>query len=312
MADARARVVEGIPGAYPTRLSELGYCAAFIRPTKLAPRVEYERQFLEALGLIAQIVRFIGRRHHLAEEELEELSSSVRLKLIDNDYEVLRRFEGRSSLKTYLTAVVTRHFLDARIARWGKWRPSAQARRLGPTAILLDRLVNRDGYSFAEAAEILRTNHHAPVTDRELLRIEAELPRRSGRRFVGEEFLEQLPATSPSPEVTLPSERHAEEGAVEDSLAAAIDALPSSDRMLLKLRFREGLTVAEVARLMRLDAKPLYRRLEQLMVRLRRELEGRGVHAERVFKLLDQADAELAAPWGTDSGEIRPASPSNA
>ena len=50
-------------------------------------------------------------------------------------------FEGRSQLRTYLITVVQRHFLDDRNARWGKWRPSSIARRIGPIAVLLDLLV---------------------------------------------------------------------------------------------------------------------------------------------------------------------------
>ena len=72
-----------------------------------------ERQFLEHLAVIDQVVQFIGRRHRLPADAIEELQSAVHLKMIDNDYEVLRKFEGRSSIRTYLTAVVQRTFSTA-------------------------------------------------------------------------------------------------------------------------------------------------------------------------------------------------------
>ena len=53
------------------------------------------------------------------------------LKLIEDDYRRLRRFEGRSSFATYLATVVQRLFLDFVIGKTGRWRPSVQARRLG-------------------------------------------------------------------------------------------------------------------------------------------------------------------------------------
>ena len=79
---------------------------------------------------------------------------------------MLRRFEGRSSLTTYITVVVQRLFLDRRNRLWGKWRPSAEARRLGPTAVLLERLVSRDGWSAEQALETLRVNHGVTVDRR--------------------------------------------------------------------------------------------------------------------------------------------------
>jgi len=51
------------------------------------------------------VVRTIARRHRLPADEADELGSSVRLKLVENDYEVLRKFEGRSQLRTYLITV---------------------------------------------------------------------------------------------------------------------------------------------------------------------------------------------------------------
>jgi tetratricopeptide (TPR) repeat protein len=54
------------------------------------------------------VVQFIGRRHRLAADAIEELRSAIHLKIIDNDYEVLRKLEERCSIRTYLTAVVQR------------------------------------------------------------------------------------------------------------------------------------------------------------------------------------------------------------
>src|SRR6202008_4136539 len=110
-----------------------------------------------------RVGRTIARRHQLSADEADELGSSVRLKLVENDYEVLRKFEGRSQLRTYLTTVVKRHFLDDRNARWGKWRPSAQARRLGPVAVLLDQFLTRDRLPFEEAVQAIEARHGATI-----------------------------------------------------------------------------------------------------------------------------------------------------
>src|SRR4029453_14108130 len=57
------------------------------------------------------------------------------LRLVEDDYDVLRRFQARSSLPTYVTVVIQRLFLDYRNRLWGKWRPDHQGEtpRSAPT-----------------------------------------------------------------------------------------------------------------------------------------------------------------------------------
>ena len=40
--------------------------------------------------------------------EAEEFGSEVKLRLVENDYEAFRRFQQRSTLRTYLTIVIQR------------------------------------------------------------------------------------------------------------------------------------------------------------------------------------------------------------
>src|SRR5204863_42105 len=105
-----------------------------------------ENLFLANLPVIDAAVAYVSRRHRLTASEADDFSSAVRLHFIERKYEPLRRFEGRSSLRTYLTVVVSHLFLDYRNRQWGKWRPSAEATRVGPVAILFERLVVRDGW----------------------------------------------------------------------------------------------------------------------------------------------------------------------
>jgi hypothetical protein len=78
---------------------------------------------------------------------------------------------------------------DYRIQIWGKWRPSAVARRRGRDAVLLERLWVRDSLSLDEAIERMRTEHRVTLSPAELEKIAAELPRRTERRRVGDEEL---------------------------------------------------------------------------------------------------------------------------
>src|SRR6266498_3959783 len=113
----------------------------------------------ENLELIERLIRFIARRQRLDESEWEEFSSVVKLRLVENDYAVIRKFEGRSRLSTFIAIVVKRMFLDYRIHDWGKWHASAEAKRLGDLAVELEQFLHRDGRTIDEVLPVLRARY---------------------------------------------------------------------------------------------------------------------------------------------------------
>jgi RNA polymerase sigma-70 factor (ECF subfamily) len=62
------------------------------------------------LGLVVHVVNHTGDSRGLAitPQDLEDLTSDVFLTFVADDYAVLRRFKGQSSLATYLTVVARR------------------------------------------------------------------------------------------------------------------------------------------------------------------------------------------------------------
>ena len=118
----------------------------------------------------------------LAPGDHQDFAQSVHLKLVQGNYGVFAKFRGDSSLRTYLSVVVSRALLDWRNARYGKWRPSAAAARLGPEAVALERSMSRDGRTLDEAIEIV---HQSSGQECERLRALIEqLPNRITRRTV--------------------------------------------------------------------------------------------------------------------------------
>lgn len=253
------------------------------------------------LDLVESVIRFIVRRHRLNSTEAEEFGGLVRLKLVENDYDVLRRFQGRSSLRTYLTTVIERLYLDFRIRAWGKWRPSVEARRAGPVGIRLEALLVRDGLSFEQAFETLTTNHGVEASRDELYQISVKLPSRAGRRFVGEEAIVDKKADGPDPEANvLRGEQGSIASRVRQVLARVLEGQTGQDRLVLKMRFEDDFSVADIARALRLDQKALYRRLARLLGQLREGLEEAGVRAGEVSELLGSTGADVE--W--DAGAV--------
>ena len=81
-----------------------------------------------------------------------------------------------------------------------------------------------------------------------------------------------------------------------------IGQLELEDQLIVQLHFAEGNTVADVARALRIEQKPLYRRVERLRVRLRALLESAGLSGDDVRGLLDLR--RLAEPIAR--GQLRP------
>src|ERR1700741_4396198 len=84
--------------------------------------------YLQNLRPIERIAAFVARRHHLDASETEEFVQEVRVRLLVDDYAIIRKFEGRATISTYLTTVIGRLFAQWRGEQWGKWGPSAKAK----------------------------------------------------------------------------------------------------------------------------------------------------------------------------------------
>lgn len=244
------------------------------------------------LPTVEEAVRCVVRRHRLSASEADELRSEVHLRFVEHD--VLGAFEHRARLLTYLITVVTRILLDLRNKAWQKWRPSVEAKRLGVVALRLEELLVRDGHDFAHACEVLRTNHGVSHSDQELAVLRDRLPQRTRRRCVGEEVVESLPAPSGADTMLLESEQQQVATRLSAGLERALTDLPAEDRLILKMRFYDGVRVADIARLLALDQKGLYRRIDRLFGQLRGVLAAAGFSQEEVDGVLGQSSVEIA------------------
>ena len=211
------------------------------------------------------------------------------MKLLEDDYAVLRKFRGESKLTTYLTVVIVQLFRDYNVRQRGRWRPSAAARRLGAVAVKLEALVYRDGYRLDQAGELLRTGGVTALSDAELGRLLAQLPPHALPRpvEVGTEPLELAVSAYRADAPLVEEDTQAQRRALVDALHAALDRLDPEDRLLVCLRIWEEMKVADIARALELEQKPLYRRLEKIFARLRESLEAAGFTREETGDLLE-------------------------
>src|SRR5262249_31777663 len=72
------------------------------------------------------------------------------------------------------------------------------------------------------------------------------------------------------------------------ALKSALAALPAKDRLIARLLGE--VPIAEIARMVGLDQKALYKRKDKILRRLREALESAGVSAEDVADILGHVD----------------------
>jgi RNA polymerase sigma factor (sigma-70 family) len=224
----------------------------------------------EQQAVLTRVIRNVARARRLSADDADDFAQYVHLKLLERQDDVFERFSGRSSLKTFLTVVVSRLLLDWQRAMLGKWRPSAAAMRLGPVAIRLDRLIYRDGLSAAEAIAHVENGSSLPRTD--LWRLAARLPEHHPRRFVADTLLDSV-ASTPFIDPIERYQRAQAEATIRRQLRAALDELSPGDRRLIVARYINGQTIPVVARTLGAEPKALYRRCDRVLDLLRRRLE---------------------------------------
>jgi len=242
--------------------------------------MDAEEIYKQHLPIIGQIALSVCRRHGVGDHDAEDFASDVLLKLCDNDYAVIRKFQNKSSFATYLTVVINKTFLDHRRRLWGKWTPSAQAKRLGTVGVLLERLIARDGHSFEAASEILAQKHAIAIDRRTLREMFVKLPRRTLRRFDGDDEIPYVASADEADSDVVAHERDQRMTDAIEALHAALRALPDEDRAIIRLLYFERMSIADIARSLHLEQKRLYPRIQRLLASLRKALADRHISAD--------------------------------
>ena len=167
--------------------------------------------------------------------------------------------------------------------------------------MLLEQLISRDGYYFDQAVEILRTNHRVVESPEQLYRFSLTFPHRLPRSFVNECALVGRADGLGADEHVEFDQQTARVSAASHALSDALTALGPQDRVILKMRFQDHLQVAQIARVLNLDQKPLYQRIKHSLKVLRRQLEQHGVGSSDIGALIASASVEFETTVSPDT-----------
>jgi RNA polymerase sigma factor (sigma-70 family) len=262
-------------------------------PQRAGPPSRGRALLEENFGLVRKVLDRLSRDSGLPPHEVEEFRSWALFRLTENGYRILASWEGRSSFSTYLAVTLTNLLRDYRIHVWGKWRPTAKARREGPEAVLLERLWHRDRLPLNEAIDRMLSEHAVSLSRPELERLAARLPLKSERWWVGEEELEKIAVDGRVEERVEDGERARLAARLRAELVPRLRALPAEERLLLKLCFRDGFTIAAISPILGRPQKELYTMRGRCLKRLRQALESLGLCPEQVLGLIGSPLNEL-------------------
>lgn len=256
--------------------------------------MDTHKSLLDARDAIKRAVAFVCRKHGLHGADAEDFASTVNLKLLEDDCAILRQFRGESNLNTYLNIVVHRIFIDQCVHEHGKWRPSADAKRLGPLAAELERRMQWEGEAVDDAIRQTAAAHpDVPVAQIE--EIAASVPQKQKRRSVVplDETVEIfLTAPEQSDVLIMMHVRQEVRSHAERVVRRFLSKLDPQDRLILQFQFESDMHLSDIARQLQVEQKPLYRRREQLFRELRSDLEKEGIAATDINDLLEHPDDE--------------------
>lgn len=252
---------------------------------------------------IERLARRAAHRGGLRGADTDDFVSTVFEHLIDDDYAVVRKHRGESSVLAYLVVVIENRLRDERDRRWGRFRPSATARRLGADAVRLEQLAVRDGLELDTAIELMRRNEGCTVDPETLALWAAAFPPRLGRAVVGEEALERHGDDGAVEARVVETERRSVLRAVQSTLEQAFGALGSECVLLLRMHLADGFSIARIARLWGRDQRGLYSHKDRCLATMRGTFESRGLTWPQVREILGWPASDLRADFGPATAE---------
>lgn len=273
---------------------------------------DYEDPYERYQQVIEHVIQLICRRNALDSEEAEDFAGEARLKLLDEDRRVLREFRGESKITTYLMCVLNRLLLSLREKAWGKWRPSSAAKRGGSDLIQLEKFVSREGYSFDQAVELMKTNYGITFTREQLSEAAATLQKRTPtRRFVSDELLMDHEAPEPTGEDrVIQKETTKLNRKIQTVLLQACLLLTASERVLLRLRFMTGMKINQIAKVRQVPPRKMYSTLDALLGKLAKSVTGMGLEKENVAELLSSDNFFIELDEILGNSQTGPSEPS--
>ena len=207
-----------------------------------------ERQCLKALKIYKS--NFHSNLSIREENEAVALFNTIIDKLRDRDFHVLKQYKGRSDLKCYLSAIISREVVDYIRRKRGRKREKETKSVEKLPVDKYNVLKNGVPYGDDEEYELVAVDNKINPEGK-IIRMESKAK-------------------------------------VREALKTIVSGLNRDERLLLRLRFPAGenekpLDIAAIARMFDIKEKTAYTRISRLLEKCRNRMKEMGVSAEDYF-----------------------------
>ncbi|MGL1932251.1 MAG: sigma-70 family RNA polymerase sigma factor [Desulfotalea sp.] len=240
------------------------------------------------------------------DETAEEAALYVLERLAMNDWKRLHQFEGKAKFSTFLSSVTYRLLEDYSRKKFGRVVPPKWIRELGGIWLTLFRLLCLERFSFHEAIGKSQNVRHdlseeqiessaehllSEVTDcgksfQEEEYDDEKMPDNKAQSILSAEQKEgKLISQAVSREIFGELQNDENKKVITKLLGQHLD-LDTKEQLLLKLRFREGLAIAEIGKMFGLNRFQINGRLRRTLEKVKKQFIRAGCEEELKLLLL--------------------------
>ncbi|ARA92694.1 MAG: hypothetical protein D6685_08145 [Bacteroidetes bacterium] len=250
-------------------------------------RTDPERGYRVLLDRYTGVVLRMIRKFMRDPDEVMEVYTGICERFRAQDYQALRRFQPDGKLVPWLSVVVANACRDQFRKNKAVSMPRSVLDQLEERERLVFRYYYQERYTFQEIVYLIRTRHAMACTASDVVeavgRITSLLSAKKKWHLLAALnantpalSLEEMKAVGREPGEPSPFQETSEDDRASQ-LQAAVQGLPPEDRLLVLLRFEQGMTADQIARVMDFDnRKQVYTRLRTVLNRLRRQLNETG------------------------------------
>jgi RNA polymerase sigma factor (sigma-70 family) len=218
------------------------------------------------------------------EVDADTLFNEVLDRLTEDNFKVLKNFENRSKLTTYITTIIAHLVVDIQRKQTGRRRTKERAKAMGLVGEKLYELIFAKGFPVQEAYDFLKENQKVTQT---LEEIEAMVDKIRGRPRA-----HQGPAEGPEqPDIksVLVTEGNQEEGAIrkqteglaKEVLREALSELSNEEKFIIQMRFplsedEQPKDLSEIAKILGTTTKAVDSRIRRIFPKLKEKMLRRG------------------------------------
>ncbi|MBW1786917.1 MAG: sigma-70 family RNA polymerase sigma factor [Deltaproteobacteria bacterium] len=231
-------------------------------------------------------IESVCRRRFPDGNDADECYVFVIDRLQADDYSRIRQFKGKSSIQTYLYAVINALAADYKRKKYGRKRIPKAVAQLGEWAEVIYRLVCWRKYSFAEAYDIVLVEGHFQGTyERFLEKTDPirQAPCPENPRFIAVDDSQMqalshmdVPPSNPLEELLQKTDgkRRAKAASI---IRDATERLSDEEQLLVRLVYGSDQSVRAAARVIGLKAGAARRLLKRVLLKYRENLLAEGI-----------------------------------